>query len=340
MRLKDKQIQFWYLMPNSKELKKFEVDILPITIFASVFLFFLLIFFLSGFFFSSNAISQTKKHFSYMLGNIKVRNLKEEKEFLKRKNSFLETELARIIDANKKYTEYELNISKRNAELANLIENTTKMNILKSDSYVRQSGIDDDISKAPLGGSEVNFNRLDSSFVKGSFNVSDFDNIRRYELIRQMDRINKTVEVLPIGLPLKTSRVSSGFGIRTSPFTGKKVKHLGIDFAASYGTPVRATGKGVVVKAKYSDTYGYMVDIRHKRHLVSRYAHLSRILTKEGSVVSRGDLIGLVGSTGRSTGNHLHYELKVNKKAVNPIAFIELASYLESTASSICTARR
>lgn len=332
MRLKDKQIQFWYLLPNSKELRKFEVDILPIAVFAIFFIIFFCVFFALGFFSSSNAISQTKKHFAYILGDIKVRNLKDEKEFLKRKNSFLENEMAKILDANKKYSEYEIDISKRNKQLADLIENTTKLDLLTGESF-KNEGI-------PMGGLELNSNFDQIEKLKGSFNIDNFDDIKRKELIKQMDKINKTVEVIPIGLPLKSNIISSNFGIRRSPFTGKKVKHLGIDFASPYGSPVRVTGRGVVVKAKYSDTYGYMVDVRHKKHLISRYAHLSKILVTKGTTVNRGDLIGLVGSTGRSTGNHLHYEVKVNKKAVNPIAFIRLATYLANTTSSVETAHK
>ena len=89
MRLKDKQIQFWYLLPNSKELRKFEIDVLPLIVFMSFFFLFLFGFFAVGFFSSSSAITQTKKHFAYMLGDFKLRNLKNEKEFLERKNTFM-----------------------------------------------------------------------------------------------------------------------------------------------------------------------------------------------------------------------------------------------------------
>lgn len=334
MRLKDKQIQFWYLLPNSKELRKFEIDVLPLIVFMSFFFLFLFGFFAVGFFSSSSAITQTKKHFAYMLGDLKLRNLKNEKEFLERKNTYLETELAKILDANKKISEYEINISKRNKELADLIENTTKIDIAASSNLVN-------VPKAPIGGLEKDTNSsADKNLIKDSFNIENFDDLKRQELIKQMDKINKMVQVLPIGLPLKSNVISSNFGIRRSPFTGKIVKHLGIDFSAKYGVPVHSTGKGVVVKAKYSNTYGYMVDIRHKKNVISRYAHLSKILVPKGKIISRGDIIGLVGSTGRSTGNHLHYEVKVNKKSVNPISFIQLANYLDYTTNSVYAAQK
>ena len=312
MRLKDKQIQFWYLLPNSKELRKFEIDVLPLIVFMSFFFLFLFGFFAVGFFSSSSAITQTKKHFAYMLGDLKLRNLKNEKEFLERKNTYLETELAKILDANKKISEYEINISKRNKELADLIENTTKIDIAASSNLVN-------VQKAPIGGLEKDTNSsADKNLIKDSFYIEKFDDLKRQELIKQMDKINKMVQVLPIGLPLKSNIISSNFGIRRS----------------------HSTGKGVVVKAKYSNTYGYMVDIRHKKNVISRYAHLSKILVPKGKIINRGDIIGLVGSTGRSTGNHLHYEVKVNKKSVNPISFIQLANYLDYTTNSVYAAQK
>ena len=81
-------------------------------------------------------------------------------------------------------------------------------------------------------------------------------------------------------------------------------------------------------------------NIRHKKNVISRYAHLSKILVPKGKIINRGDIIGLVGSTGRSTGNHLHYEVKVNKKSVNPISFIHLANYLDYTTNSVYAAQK
>ncbi|WP_246798652.1 M23 family metallopeptidase [Deferribacter autotrophicus] len=120
--------------------------------------------------------------------------------------------------------------------------------------------------------------------------------------------------------------ISSKFGYRLSPFTGKRVFHEGIDIAARYGAPVRATAKGIVIYAGYKPGYGKLVTIDHGFGYVTRYAHNSKILVKVGQRVEKGDIIAKVGSSGHSTGPHVHYEVLVNGIPVNPIEFINEAS--------------
>ncbi|MGA1845656.1 M23 family metallopeptidase [Deferribacter abyssi] len=120
--------------------------------------------------------------------------------------------------------------------------------------------------------------------------------------------------------------VSSKFGYRLSPFTGKRVFHEGIDIAARYGAPVRATAKGIVIYAGYKPGYGKLVTIDHGFGYVTRYAHNSKILVKVGQRVEKGDIIAKVGSSGFSTGPHVHYEVLVNGIPVNPVEFINEAS--------------
>ncbi|MHA6334637.1 M23 family metallopeptidase [Qipengyuania sp. CAU 1752] len=122
----------------------------------------------------------------------------------------------------------------------------------------------------------------------------------------------------PAGSPLATSRVSSNFGYRVNPVTGQWRRHAGIDLAASHGTPVVATAAGVVTLAGYAGNYGNLVIVRHGSGVETRYAHLSRIAVGRGSAISRGQVIGYVGSTGRSTGPHLHYEIRRHGNAQNP----------------------
>jgi murein DD-endopeptidase MepM/ murein hydrolase activator NlpD len=118
--------------------------------------------------------------------------------------------------------------------------------------------------------------------------------------------------------PIDKARLSSGFGMRFHPILGYSRMHQGIDFAAPTGTPVLASAGGRVVKAGWSGGYGNVVQIDHGRGTVTRYAHLSRINVKEGQQVAQGHRIGAVGSTGMSTGPHLHYEVWMNGKPVNP----------------------
>jgi len=143
-------------------------------------------------------------------------------------------------------------------------------------------------------------------------------------LIREVERQKEKVDRIPAGWPLarRVGRFSSSFGYRLDPFTRRLDMHEGQDISAPYGTPVVATARGTVRFAGYRDAYGNMVIIDHGDGVQTAYAHLSAILVKPGDTVSRGALIGKVGSTGRSTGNHLHYEVRVNNRPVNPMRYI------------------
>ncbi|MBN2520330.1 MAG: M23 family metallopeptidase [Bacteroidales bacterium] len=117
-------------------------------------------------------------------------------------------------------------------------------------------------------------------------------------------------------------RISDYFGWRKDPFTGKPSKHYGIDFAGPKGGNIVTTGDGIVTKARYTlFGYGRVVEIDHGFGYKTKYAHLHKIYVKEGQKVSRGEAIGLLGNTGRSTGSHLHYEVMINNTPVNPIYF-------------------
>jgi len=118
--------------------------------------------------------------------------------------------------------------------------------------------------------------------------------------------------------PLAFSRVTSGFAMRVHPISGKWKQHKGIDFAAPTGTPIRATGDGVIEFAGNAGGYGNMVVVRHGSVYSTAYAHMSRITARRGAHVTQGEIIGYVGSTGWSTGPHLHYEFRVNNEARNP----------------------
>jgi murein DD-endopeptidase MepM/ murein hydrolase activator NlpD len=112
------------------------------------------------------------------------------------------------------------------------------------------------------------------------------------------------------------------FGGRADPFTGEPANHQGIDISTEKGSPVYATANGTVESATPSGDYGNLITLKHEFGLVTRYGHLSRFNVKVGQSVSRGDVIGFVGSTGRSTGAHLHYEIHANGKLINPLDFL------------------
>ena len=133
-------------------------------------------------------------------------------------------------------------------------------------------------------------------------------------------------EALPVGNPVKSGRLSSRYGWRTDPFTGRRKFHHGVDLAARWGAKVVAAASGLVTWAGKRGGYGNMVEITHADGYVTRYGHSSRILVSKGEVVRRGQPIARVGSTGRSTGPHLHYEVLVNGKKVDPDKYIKASS--------------
>lgn len=130
-------------------------------------------------------------------------------------------------------------------------------------------------------------------------------------------------EVLPSGRPVHSGYISSKFGFRRDPFSGHKRMHKGVDFAAPHGTEIYAVGGGVVSFVGRKSGYGNVVEVDHGDGLVSRYAHLSKAKVDEGEVVKKGKLIALMGSTGRSTGSHLHLEVLKDGQQVNPLDYIE-----------------
>jgi len=126
----------------------------------------------------------------------------------------------------------------------------------------------------------------------------------------------------PRQMPVSGGYDASGFGLRIDPFTGRSARHEGVDFAAPTGTPIVAAAGGVVVAAEATHDYGNMIDIDHGDGLVTRYAHASQLLVRVGDLVKPGQEIAKVGSTGRSTGPHLHFEVHVNGVPANPKAFL------------------
>ena len=140
-------------------------------------------------------------------------------------------------------------------------------------------------------------------------------------------------KLIPTMMPVAAPFNASGFGKRVDPFTGDYAMHEGIDFLADKGAPIVAAAAGVVVFAGFHPQYGYLVDIDHGNDLVTRYAHQSKLVVKEGDVVARGRKIGEVGSTGRSTGPHLHFEVRFRGAAQNPAKFLYATSPATQTAA-------
>ena len=162
----------------------------------------------------------------------------------------------------------------------------------------------------PVGGSDATFKQLFTSWKK-------------------LDSISQGAIAVPSEKPVKTAAFTSGYGVRSDPFRHSAAMHAGIDLAGPVGTAIYATADGVVADAGYNKGgYGNLIKIDHGRGIETRYGHLSAILVSPGQRVVRGQQIARMGSTGRSTGSHLHYEVRIDGRAVNPIPFMKSTDYL------------
>lgn len=140
---------------------------------------------------------------------------------------------------------------------------------------------------------------------------------------RQMDGPSVEAIAIPSRKPVDAMSLTSHFGTRSDPFNGRRARHNGIDIPGAIGTPIFATADGTVGRAQRLGGYGNYVELEHGNAIETRYGHLSAIAVTSGQRVRRGDIIGYMGSTGRSTGSHLHYEVRIAGAPVNPIPFVE-----------------
>ncbi|MBX9726378.1 MAG: M23 family metallopeptidase [Rickettsiales bacterium] len=145
-----------------------------------------------------------------------------------------------------------------------------------------------------------------------------------YFSLRKLVTLNDVVGAMPLGIPMAADyRKTSGFGTRVDPFRGALSFHAGVDLGAASGTKIIATNDGRIDFAGWKTAYGNVIDVKHEYGFTTRYGHLSKILVRPGQVVKKGQVIGVQGSTGRSTGEHLHYEVRYNDRAINPTNFLK-----------------
>ena len=144
----------------------------------------------------------------------------------------------------------------------------------------------------------------------------------RWENPAQPAVLSGPIVTVPSRMPVEHARLSSDYGTRTHPVLGRRMGHKGIDLAAPTGTPIYATADGTISRAGPFSSYGNYVSIEHGGKIQTRYAHMSRVAVATGEKVKKGDIIGYVGSTGRSTGPHLHYEVRIDGQAVNPVPYM------------------
>jgi murein DD-endopeptidase MepM/ murein hydrolase activator NlpD len=214
-------------------------------------------------------------------------------------------------------------MEERNDEIFTTLEGAVKISMEPLDKVFKQAGMDPDHVLAQIkkgySGTGGPLNTISLS-TKGTADLGG-DTARAEDILRKLDDMNMyriAVDKLPFAMPVKSHfRFSSPFGWRW----GKM--HEGVDMAAPTGTPIYAPADGVVIAAEWERGYGNLIKIRHEFGITTRYGHLSKIRVKRGQKVSQGERIADMGSTGHSTGPHLHYEIRISGKAINPMTFIK-----------------
>lgn len=213
----------------------------------------------------------------------------------------------------------------RNDEILTQLEDAVSVSVKPLDDVFRSVGMNPDevLSTIRRGYSGQGGPLTPMSYsTRGDAALSQGETKAR-QIIVTLDQMNTyriAIEKLPLAMPVRDSfRYTSGFGRRWGRM------HEGIDMAGPVGTPIYATGDGVVIQAGRASGYGNLIKIQHELGTETRYGHLSRIRVKVGDKVSQGDLIGDMGNTGRSTGPHLHYEVRMKGRAVDPMSFIKAA---------------
>ena len=150
-------------------------------------------------------------------------------------------------------------------------------------------------------------------------------------LREQMDylmALSKIIREIPLGRPIESHHITSGYGVREDPFTEGQAMHTGVDFQGPYGTPIHATAPGNIIFAGRAGGYGNMVEISHGNGITTRYGHMKDILVHNGQHVEFGSIIGTEGSTGRSSGPHVHYEVRVDHQPQNPVLFLRAGGHV------------
>ena len=237
-------------------------------------------------------------------------------------------------DALERAAEMEFEIAMmrdQNDEIFRQLEEAMAVSVAPLDKMFRSAGMPTDqiIEQVRRGYSGQGGPLTPLSFSTSGDEPSP-DEARANRLLEQMDRLNLyriAAERAPFAMPVKAAfRYTSGYGYRRDPKTGGRRMHNGTDFAGRHGTNIYATADGVVTHAGWQSGFGRLVKIQHDFGIETLYAHNSNLLVRKGQRVSRGDHIADMGSTGRSTGTHLHYEVRVGGKPVNPMIYIKAAN--------------
>ena len=232
------------------------------------------------------------------------------------------------IESLKKEYEYKLDNQKVHYDLANTnlqLENVRLMNSAISDLNARSELIESVMNN--IGVKIIKSTPESSENSGGPFIPAEQPQYN--ELINKVDTYLRTIEFMPLGKPVNGA-ITSNYGNRIDPINNQPGFHVGVDIRGKHGTKIRATAAGVVAKAFKNGGYGNYVEIDHGNGYRTVYGHMQSYVVKKGESVKRGQIIGLVGSSGRSFGPHLHYEIRLHRKPVNPTKFMQVADISHS----------
>ena len=191
----------------------------------------------------------------------------------------------------------------------------------KAEAAIRQFGLNPEVLARQARNAQGGI--FEPFFGSRKQDVRDPRFLKLATSLGRMDAMERALAAIPTSMPAAVMMMSSGFGYRSDPFTGAGAMHAGLDFKGPVGTPILAAAEGRVTFAGFHSGYGNTVEITHANGLLTRYAHLSGLNVAHGQMVDRGLQIGRMGSTGRSTGSHLHFEVRLNGQAINPRKFLE-----------------
>ncbi len=212
----------------------------------------------------------------------------------------------------------------RQAELADAAQDVLDRRLAQTSATLKKLGVAGRVAKGGMGGPMMPANGAEAQADL----KADAQFRTLFQSWKKLDTLQQGAIAIPSVQPVQKLNFTSNFGIRSDPFRGTAAMHAGVDIPGPVGTPIYATADGIVDHAARQGGYGNLVEINHGKGIATRYGHLSKILVADGSRVTRGQLIALMGSTGRSTGPHLHYEVRIDGHAVNPIPFLTTADYL------------
>lgn len=230
-----------------------------------------------------------------------------------------------IADQNNQLTGLVSQITELQSDLGRVQQFDTKLRLMMNmegepDEVTGSRGEEFSRSYLPLYRQELMVRRM-NSFLRQLSESVNLEEVRQQELLHALRDNREMLASMPSVWPVE-GFLTSRFGPRASPISGRRDFHKGLDISARTGTPIIAPAKGMVTFVGRDGAYGNIVHIQHGAGLTTRYAHMQRFVVKEGQLVRRGTILGYVGSTGRSTGPHLHYEVLLNGVNVNPMRYI------------------